>query len=621
MGINIWGRIGTRLYLALALAVVLTLFSSGVGVYYFEKSGDLNYQVREESFPLMESVWSVNLLVDRLRVLGLSMVTSGAQVDSDGVDAALQELTVALSHAVGVPGLSALAEKVNEDAYEMASLMDQIAVLNAGIVEASNEILRDRNDAASWSPSDHPSMEAQEVLISASFAENKDELDQLWDRFVFVSTSGIDSRLFDLGDGEGIFSRRGHQLLLQGELDGLDADFSAVYESLGLSTDNLVGAARVGSFVVLESSLASFDRGRVLLAAISVASVILATLTAWLWVGNGIVSPLSVLLDRTRAMSKGDVRTPVPVVGKGDVGELASSLEIFREWAYEVQRLNLVEKLYGELRDAHAEMRRMQEQLVVQGKLAALGELVSGIAHEIRNPLSFVKNFSEGSQELYGELREMLQSYREDMSEDDQELLDDISEEINSSLDRVNLNGSRMLAIVDQMQNLGVSGGLPAMSDLNLLVGRAAQLGCDSFLSEWTDFDMKPVLQLDSKVGEVNVVPQDLSKALVNLVMNACYSMRDRREEGSEGYVPVLEVSSMVSPDGYEVKVRDNGTGISDDILDQIFNPFFTTRSGVLGAGLGLLVSADIARRCGGFLTVDTEFGSYAEFTFTIPAG
>ena len=357
-----------------------------------------------------------------------------------------------------------------------------------------------------------------------------------------------------------------------------------------------------------------------MLAVISVASVTAATLTAWLWVGQGVVRRLSRLSERMRGMAAGDIETPMPEVSQDEIGELAGALEVWRQQALEVQRLNLVERLYGELREANTELQRMQARLVAQGKLAALGELVSGVAHEMSNPLNFVQNFSEGSLELYGELSEMLQGYRDKMAEEDVALLNEISEELINSLERVRSNGGRAFAIVERMRGLGVVGGDVVPSDLNAVLRLAVRAGCDAFRANWDEFEVQPVLDLDDSLTDVPLVEQDFREAVVNLVSNSCYAMRLKREDQGDSYDAVLSVSSRRVDDLVEIRLRDNGPGIADDVVGRIFDPFFSTRDGVLGAGLGLPIAADVARRMGGDLSVDTVFGEYAEFTMSLPA-
>ncbi len=318
-------------------------------------------------------------------------------------------------------------------------------------------------------------------------------------------------------------------------------------------------------------------------------------------------------------MADGDLETPVPEVGQDEIGELADALEVFREQALEVQRLNLVEQLYGELRVANAELQRMQARLVAQEKLAALGELMSGVAHEISNPLNFVHNFSEGSIELYSELSEMLESYRDKMTADDTALLDDISQELTNSLNRVLSNGGRALAIVERMRGLGVVGGQPVLTDLNSVLRQAAQSAGEVFGAEWKGSTVQLVLDLDPSLGKVPLVERDFDEAVLNLVSNAYFAMRLKQEELGDSYEPVLAVSSRLVDGTAEVKVRDNGPGIADDVVGHIFNPFFSTRDGALGAGLGLPIAADVARRLGGDLSVDTVYGDYAEFTMSLP--
>ena len=398
---------------------------------------------------------------------------------------------------------------------------------------------------------------------------------------------------------------------------GLDSTALA----LGEASSGLLARARTNSSEILESSVSRFDQGRVLLAAISLVSVAVATIAAWLLVGNGLVRPLTRLSERMRGMAGGDLVTPVPGVGRDEIGELADALEVFRQQALEVQHLNLVEKLYGELQEANAELQRMQDRLVAQEKLAALGELVSGVAHEISNPLNFVQNFAEVSVEMYTELTEVLESYEGSMSEEDRTAIHDLEEDLADSLNRIRTNGGRALAIVERMRGLGVVGGELTPVDLNSAVRAAVDAGTTAFLAQWPEFRLSVEYDLDPSVGEVEMVEHDFGEAVVNLVSNACYAMWLRQSEDAESeYQPKLLISTSVDGASFELRVRDNGTGISDDVLSHIFNPFFSTREGALGAGLGLPIAADVARRAGGNLAVDTVHGEYAEFTFSLPA-
>ena len=621
--VDTWRSIGARLYLALGFAVLLTLASSAVGVYYFEQSGDLNFRVRSESVPVLEASWAAVNEAERLRSIGLGMLVeseSGSEdLQRDSVNENLKRLEDSLATVSGVPALEPGANAVYDAAYDLAQVIDEIEVQRAALADT------DAAAARLWSRlnillddsglSDKP----LSVLVRASQADDAGALESLWNEFAAVSSDGVDPALGALSGGQGVFWARGQQLAVQARIRELSAtldDSSLVLEE---SASALLSASRLESSGALDSAVESFDEGRALLALISVASVIAAVLAAWLWVGNAVVRRLSRMSDRMRAMATGDLETPVPEVGRDEIGQLADALEVFRQQALEVQRLNLVERLYGELREANEELQRMQDRLVAQGKLAALGELVSGVAHEISNPLNFVKNFSEGSLELYSEMAETLASYRGGMSKDDAASLDMIGEELTESLDRVNTNGARALAIVERMQGLGVVGGEPALTDLNSILRTAVQAGCNTFQAEWDDFTVQPTFDLDSSLGRVPLVEPDFAQAVVNLVSNACYSMRLKQNELGDSYEPVLTASTRLADDMVEVRIRDNGAGIADDVVGRIFNPFFSTRGGALGAGLGLPIAADVARRAGGDLSADTVYGEYAEFTMSLP--
>ena len=620
--IDRWRRIGTRLYLALGFAVALTLISGGVAVYYFEQSGDHNYRVQSESVPALESSWIAAREAERLRILGLEVVAdaeSGFQrQDADALVRSLQRLETALESVSGVPALAIDAQAVSDAAYDLAEVIDNLVLTREAVLTANDLALDYRLRLATTSSDIGESEAALSVLRQALQAQDDPSLQGMLERFLSIHATGIDPAVSSLGEGAGVFYIRGQQLVLETNIRELAASFEESSAALESSVTALLTASGEHSSEALGLAVSSFDEGRTLLAGISVISVIAATLAAWIWVGNGMVRRLSRMSDRMRKMADGDLETPVPEVGRDEIGELANALEVFRQQALEVQRLNLVEKLYEELRVTNAELKRVQARLVAQEKLAALGELVSGVAHEISNPLNFVNNFSEGSLELYSELTEMLDNYRDRMSKDDTALLDDITQEMTASLNRVLSNGGRALAIVERMRGLGVTGGDLVMVDLNEVLREAVNSGCNTFNAQWQDFSVEPVFDLDGSVGETTLVERDFSEALLNLVSNAFYTM-DQKRQISEGYEPVLAVSSRRVGDMVEIRVRDNGTGISDDVLGRIFNPFFSTRDGAAGAGLGLPLAADVARRFGGDLSVDTVAGEYAEFIMTLP--
>ena len=617
---NRWRRIGTRLYLALGFAVFLTLVSSIVGVYYFERSGDLNFEVRTESVPVLESAWSAAREGERIRSLGLVLLGDPNTVSDvpsgESVEDILGRMEEDLAVVGAVPALSTDSQAVYDAAVDLAEVVDNLA-LNRDALRESNDIaagLRSSVEAASASPAANQG--ALAVLSRAFLASDEQELDRLWDEFASHSvTGGVDTAL-----GEEVYVARGQQLALLTRERELAVAFDGAGTTLSGSASRLLEGAKAESAAALESSERSFDEGRLLLVLICVASVIAATLAAWLWVGNGLVRRLSRLSERMRGMAAGDIETPIPEVSRDEVGELAGTLEVWRQQALEVQRLNLVERLYGELREANAELERMQERLVAQGKLAALGELVSGVAHEISNPLNFVKNFTEGSLESYKELTEVLGDYRGQMKEDDVALMDEISEELTDSLQRVHTNGTRAYAIVERMSGLGVVGGELVPNNLNSVLRAAVQTGCDTFRANWEDFEITPEFDLDNAVEMIPMVAQDFSEAVVNLVTNACYAMRQRRETEGGDYEPTLNVSTRRVDGEVAIRIRDNGGGIADDVIERIFDPFFSTREGIMGAGLGLPIAADVARRAGGDLTVDTVYGEYTEFTLSLPA-
>ena len=544
-----------------------------------------------------------------------------AVVPAETVEGILSRVGPSLQVVAGIPELSTDSESVFDGTYNLAGIIDEIQLNRGSLSQADEAAEQLRIELDRLSAGVGSEELATIILYQALSASNQVQLDSRWDEFVTASSAGGDQALAELAGGtDGIFAARGHQLLLQSRNSELSTSFYAASGELDASVTKLVNRASGQSNAALQLAGETFDFGRVLLAVISVTSVFAATLASWLWVGNGLIRRLSHLSDRMRLMARGDLDAPIPEVGADEIGELAGALEVFRKHALEVQRLNLVEQLYAELSHANEELTRMQARLVANEKLASLSELVSGIAHEISNPLNFVKNFSEGSMELFDELVEILDRYRNVVSPQDAEAMDEVKDELTDSLNRVQEHGARVLTIVERMQSLSTVGSEPVPTDVNRTLRVVAE--AERIALETVQDGLRPEMtyDLDESLGDVMLPPHDFTEAIRNIVANAFFAMRIKRDGLNGEYEPALQISSRRNGDDIEVIIRDNGPGIPADTIDRIFDPFFSTREGSLGAGLGLPLASDVARRVGGDLTVNTVHGEYAEFVMTFPA-
>ena len=316
------------------------------------------------------------------------------------------------------------------------------------------------------------------------------------------------------------------------------------------------------------------------------------------------------------------------VEGRDEVAEMAAALEVFRRHALEVQRLNLVEKLADELQGKNAQLEEVledlhqaQDQIVVREKLAALGELTAGVAHEIRNPLNFVNNFSEVSQELITELKEVLQEDGVTLTDEQSGLIEDIFGDLSDNLTRIRSHGERANRIVHDMLQMGRDVGEVQATDINNLLEEHARLAYHSARVTDPDFNLTLEHDFDPEMGELQVIPQEIGRVFLNMVSNACYATDEKRRQGAgdAGYMPTLVLTTKRSEDRVEVRIRDNGNGIPQDVIDKIFNPFFTTKPTNKGTGLGLAMSNDIVRKHGGAIHVESEQGEFTVMTVELP--
>jgi two-component system, NtrC family, sensor kinase len=271
---------------------------------------------------------------------------------------------------------------------------------------------------------------------------------------------------------------------------------------------------------------------------------------------------------------------------------------------------------------ALADLRRAQDRLVETQKLAALGQLTAGIAHEIKNPLNFVNNFAELSTELVEELNGVLAAGDASLPDEARSEINDLTRMLNANLGKIVEHGRRADSIVKNMLLHSRTGpGEHRAADLNALVEESLNLAFHGARAEQPGFNVTLRRNLDPAIGELDLYPQELTRVLLNLFGNGFYAVRERQlDAGEAGFEPTLLVTTRGLADRVEIRVRDNGTGIPDAVKAKIFDPFFTTKPAGAGTGLGLSLSFDIVvKQHGGTFDVETEPGAFTEFILTLP--
>ena len=247
--------------------------------------------------------------------------------------------------------------------------------------------------------------------------------------------------------------------------------------------------------------------------------------------------------------------------------------------------------------------------------MVSLGQLNAGIAHEIKNPLNFVNNFSDLSVDLLDELHDAI-ALRQ------QAEIDELSATLKGNLQKIAEHGRRADGIVRSMlEHSRGSSGERRMVDLNALVDDALNLAYHGARAQDQSFNITLERDLDEGIAPIELAPQDITRVLLNLFSNSFYAATRRARSGANaGFVPTLKVTTRATADAVEVSVRDNGAGIRDGIRDKLFQPFFTTKPTGEGTGLGLSISYDIVtQQHGGSITVDSKVDEYSEFTICLP--
>ena len=481
--------------------------------------------------------------------------------------------------------------------------------------------------AQAMTENDVQGLRATRERVDAAFTDITDALEAIQRRPRDRLQGFVSELRYLYSAPDGVFATRTAELQQVAAADSLVARGNRVMTELVNQVQTLTGGVEADAQQAADRSNTLVQVGVWFLLTVTVLTITLGVV-AWKFFGERLLVRMGRLSDATRRMSKGDLEVQVQIEGNDELTDMAGALEVFRQHAVEVQRLNLVEKLAAEvqskndeLEDTLENLRRTQQQVVKQEKLASLGALTAGIAHEIRNPLNFVNNFAVLSTELIEELREELEGGEEGDGELDKEFIDEILDDLNTNVVKVNEHGQRANGIVEGMlaHSRDDSGESEAV-DINAMVDEYARLAYHGMRGVDSTFNVDMVKEFDPNAGEVDAIARDLSRVFLNVVTNACQATHVRRQkEEDSSYLPMVRVKTEAHDKKVRVTVRDNGTGIPDEVLGKIFDPFFTTKTGTGGTGLGLSISHEIVEEHGGKMEVDTKPGEFTEFVITLP--
>jgi signal transduction histidine kinase len=278
------------------------------------------------------------------------------------------------------------------------------------------------------------------------------------------------------------------------------------------------------------------------------------------------------------------------------------------------QKVNaLLQAQKQEIQIVLTELKSTQAQLVQREKMASLGELTAGIAHEIQNPLNFVNNFSEVNKELIAEMKEEIEKGNYDE-------VKTLAKDVEDNEEKINYHGKRADAIVKGMlQHSRRSGAVKEPTDINKLADEYLRLAYHGLRAKDNFFDAALNTDFDDSIENVNIIPQDIGRVILNLITNAFYAVTEKKKQIGNGYEPAVSVSTKKAGDNILISVKDNGNGIPQKVLDKIFQPFFTTKPTGQGTGLGLSLSYDIVKAHGGELKVETREGEGTVFVIWLP--
>lgn len=425
-----------------------------------------------------------------------------------------------------------------------------------------------------------------------------------------------------LGDAGGFALRQELLRLLQSESDLIQAS-REIIDSLYSTNEGLVMSTSDDTNKTTEEVSFANTLAIALLVLLNVLSIYGGVILTRRYVLRRLINRIDVLADRMFTMADGNLNVNIPVEGTDEIAHMANALEVFRQNSLEALRLNEVERLNQQLTETNdrleeinEELKTAQSQIVMREKLAAMGELTAGVAHEIKNPLNFVMNFADSSSDLLDELLEELELPEEKR---DKEIVKELKEDLLSNLGRIQQHGERANSIVRDMLAMGRETSEWSTADINKILSEHANLAFHSARAANPEFQLSIVEELEADLPEIAAIPSDLARVFLNMFLNSCHAVEQRRKSVDDGYEPTLTIRTHRDNQHIMVEIEDNGTGIESDKIEKIFQPFFTTKPTDEGTGLGLALAADIVRAHGGLVEVESEVGQFTRMKLRLP--
>jgi len=512
----------------------------------------------------------------------------------------------ALRRAVSRQGLiSELSQNLN-DIQKQVTLLSQVATENTPAGAAPEDVAQFRQQLQNVSSeiqelNDLAEPESRSDI--ASFADAYSRLSSSWQ--IFFESFGVNQTkaITELA----VNAEPLTQDVIQKRLPRLKSDEKG----------------RVNSASTNFSEVAQFtDRMTLLIFALSAA----VALAVAVLVSGRLTRGLGRLEQGVASIGSGDLNRRIEVGGRDELADLATAFNDMTDKLSQAHngltRANEQEKHKSrELEQALERLHHAQDQLVVQQKLASLGSLTAGIAHEIKNPLNFITNFAEVSVDLVTELRESMDSQEQKLDAKEAGNIQDILTDLQQNVVKIREHGKRADGIVRNMlmHSRGHSDDFQP-TNLNSLVSEYVKLAFHGMRAQDQNFNVGIEEHFDAAMEPVKVVAHDLSRVILNIANNACYAAYEKKTHMNGNFSPVITASTKNLGESVEIRIRDNGDGIPENVRQRIFEPFFTTKPSGSGTGLGLSMSYEIVvQQHKGQLRVESEPGKFAEFIITLP--